>query len=112
MILQKLPNELWMIILKFLDPKTIERIGYYSILYHNKYPLEETILNTNIIRTCLLDRFILGNNLLQLFYNTWTKIDSYDTKYKLIMSSNEVLDYLNKHGISTISEFKEIVSKI
>ena len=34
------------------------------------------------------------------------------TKYKLIMSSNEVLDYLNKHGISTISEFKEIVSKI
>ena len=33
-------------------------------------------------------------------------------KYKIRMSTEEVLDYLNKHGISTISEFKEIVSKI
>lgn len=99
MILQKLPNELWMIILKFLDPKTIERIGYYSILYHNKYPLEETILNTNIIRTCLLDRFILGNNLLQLFYNTWTKIDIYNTKYKLIMKYSEVYNICNSNSL-------------
>jgi len=33
-------------------------------------------------------------------------------KYRFNMSANEVLDYINKHGISTISEFKEIVSKI
>ena len=72
-----------MIILRFLDPKTIQTIGYYLILYHNKYPLKESILNTDIIRSCLLD-FILGNNLLQLFYNTWNKIDSYDTKVNLL----------------------------
>ena len=95
MILQKLPNELWIIILKFLDLETIERIGYYSILYRNKYPLKENILNTDIIRTCLLDRFILGNKLLQLFYNTWTKIDIYNTKYKLIMKYSEVYNICN-----------------
>ena len=33
-------------------------------------------------------------------------------KYRFNMSENEVLNYLTKYGVSTISEFKEIVSKI
>lgn len=33
-------------------------------------------------------------------------------KYKFKMSGNEVLDYITKNGISTLKEFKEIVSKI
>ena len=33
-------------------------------------------------------------------------------KYKFKMSSNEVMDYITKNGISSLKEFKDIVSKI
>ena len=105
--LNKLPNELWFIIFKFCEPYILEKMAFILFLNKNRIKnsrqVDKDLLedrNDNIlilIKTSLLNIYILGNELLQSFYNTWHNIDYYNTKSKSIMKYSEIYSICNKN---------------